>query len=103
MSGDELQVTFPSRPNPDDEFVGNMDATVELLAARYEARRQEEMPWRLTRVIESAYRAGVKAVAQSDIGWTPTCDKCGEEIKILGVTKYECANGCHKGKKHLGY
>lgn len=104
MSGDELQLEFQQREKrEDEEFAGNMDAIIELNFGRFQARFEEEMHWRVKRIIENAYRTGVRAVAQSDIGWTPICNKCGEEVQVLGVTKYECKNGCHEGKKHLGY
>lgn len=96
MSGDELQIVTHRPAAIDEDIVGNMDAVVELLFARYQMRHEDEMHWRLKHVLESAFRSGVQAVVKSDVGWTPTCNKCGDEVKIVDHRKWICVRRCHE-------
>jgi hypothetical protein len=49
--------------------------------------------------LETAFRAGEKAVCVADIGWTAACNKCGEEALVQNAITWSC-NGeyCHEGR-----
>ena len=61
-------------------------------------RFHDEMDWRLKEMLKRAFRAGVESVAKSDVGWTPQCNKCGEEVVVHNSVWWECQNGCHRNQ-----
>ena len=48
--------------------------------------------------LETAFRAGEKAVLTADVGWTAICNKCGKEALVENAITWSC-NGkyCYEG------
>lgn len=61
MAHDGIEFGFTPRPQDDDVVVQDMDAVVKKYTRIYKDRWEDEMGWRLKRVIEAAYHDGFLA------------------------------------------
>jgi len=86
MSHDGISFEFPEIKRDDDFPIGNVDAVIERYFHIYKRRHEDEMDWRLRRVIESAWKDGNRAAKER-------IEELEEALKLIRLT-------CGPGQTH---